>query len=231
MSRFRYRVGVAPVSVENGAVTVRRALATMARLAAAVLGVAGLAACAGSGFRYVKSAETETYFKVPEGWKVFQRDEVLGQSAEQSSDDPGLRYLAIFDADPVPSLDHDLQTAEHPFGLVRVRALDVEQRDKFSRSELRNEIVPIDDILDQRIGEVELIEEPESIVKPKGLAGTRLVYRVQTSTGSFTVHQIGLVDPDHRNVYFFIAGCETSCYERNRRMITEVAESWTIKER
>jgi hypothetical protein len=202
----------------------------MARVVATVLGTAALAACAGSGFRYVKSTETETYFKVPEEWKVFDRDEVLGQSTEPSSQDPGLRYLAIFDADPVPSLDHDLQTAEHPFGLVRVRALDVEQRDKFSRSDLRNEIVPIDDILDQKLGEVELVQEPESIVKPKGLAGTRLVYRVRTSTGSFTVDQIGLVDPDHRYVYFFIAGCETSCYERNRRMITEVADSWTIKE-
>lgn len=191
-----------------------------------------LPACAGSGFQYIKSSGAGTYFKVPKEWKVYDRQQVLDSVDVQPdvAKDPGLKFLAIFDADPKPSLDHELQTAVHPFGLVRVRELDLNERDAFSRADLRNEIVPIDDILDQQLGDVELVSQPKSIVRPKGLAGTRLVYRIKTTTGSFTVDQTGLVDPDHRQVYFFIAGCESRCYDQNRRTITEIADSWTIKE-
>lgn len=191
-----------------------------------------LSACAGSGYQYVQSSSNATYFKVPKDWKVFDRADVLkaassSQPVDAASD---LKFLAIFDGDPVPSLEHGLETASHPFGIVTVRELDIEERDKFSRSELRNQVVPIDEILDLKKGKVDLVSEPKSILQPKGLAGTRLTYRISTDDLSFTVDQIGLVDPDHRFVYFFIAGCESTCYDQNRSTITEIADSWTIKE-
>lgn len=217
------------VTVSSG---VRARSAVAGWLIVAALASVVLAGCTGSGFRYVKSSANATYFKVPKDWKVFDRDQVVGAVSQTEPVDKssGLKFLAIFDADPHPSLDHDLQTATHPFGLARVRELNLEERDAFSRADLRNEIVPIDDILDQKLGTVDLVTEPKSIVRPKGLAGTRLVYRISTSDGSFTVDQTGLVDPDHRLVYFFIAGCESECYASNRRTITEIADSWTIKE-
>ena len=91
----------------------------------------------------------------------------------------GLRYLAIFDADPTPSLDHDLQTADHPFGVVRVRSLDIEERDTFSLAALRNEVIPIDEILDKELGDVEVVAGPHTITQKDGLRGTRIVYTVQ----------------------------------------------------
>ncbi len=197
-----------------------------------VAGVA-LAGCAGSGYQYVKSSSNNAYFKVPKEWKVYKKDQILGASEEKLSqtEASNLRFVAIFDGDPNPSLEHELTTAKHPFGLVRVRELTLEERDSFSLSTLRNEVVRIDDILENELGEVELVEEPKSIVKQKGLAGTRLVYTVNGPDGSFTVDQTGLVDPGTHVVYFFIVGCETKCFSENRRQITEVADSWTIKER
>ncbi len=126
-----------------------------------------------------------------------------------------------------------LQTAEHPFGVAWVRELTLEERDAFSRFDLRNEVVPLDRINDQAIGEVRFLRPPEGIVKPRGLAGTRLAYEIQYAAptpGSFTVDQTGLIDPDHRVVYFFIIGCQTECYNTNRSTITQIADSWTIKE-
>ncbi len=197
-----------------------------------VAGVA-LGGCAGSGYEYVKSSENNAYFKVPKEWKVFDKEQILGASEEKLSrtEESNLRFVSIFDGDPNPSLEHELTTAKHPFGLVRVRELTLEERDTFSLSALRNEVVRIDDILENELGEVELVEQPRSILKPKGLAGTRLVYTVKGPDGSFTVDQTGLVDPGTHVVYFFIVGCEATCFSENRRLISEVADSWTIKER
>ena len=96
---------------------------------------------------------------------------------------------------------------------------------------LRNEIVPIDEILNEETGDIELLKEPEEIATAEGLAGTRLVYRVVTEDGSFTVDQTGLVDAKTQLVYFFIIGCESECYDQHKRKISEIADSWTVKER
>ena len=210
---------------------VRRAGATVVSLmaVAAVL----LTSCAGSGFTYVKSSANKTYFKVPDNWRVYNKDQVLGldKSATRPQPDPGLKYLAVFDGDPKPSLEHDLQTATAPFGVVKVRQLSPEERDTFSLASLRNEVIPIDDILQQDVGQIQLVTQPKSIVKSRGLHGSRLVYSVVTENGSFTVDQTGLVDAATNVLYFFIVGCEAECFAQNRRTISEVADSWTIKER
>ena len=211
----------------------RQGSAARGRLAAwLILAVVVLAGCAGSGYQYVKSSSSNAYFKVPKEWKVFDKDQILGAADEQLSqtESSNLRFVSIFDGDPNPSLEHELTTAKHPFGLVRVRELTLEERDTFSLSTLRNEVVRIDDILENELGDVELVEQPKTIVKRKGLAGARLVYTVKGPEGSFTVDQTGLVDPGTHVVYFFIVGCESTCFSENRRQISEVADSWTIKE-
>ncbi len=224
-----------PDSVKNGGVTGRgaggRGRASRTALAAVLVAGLALAGCAGSGYKYVKSSTNDAYYKIPERWKLFDKQQVIASTGAQLSteEETGLRYLAIFDADPKPSLDHDLQTAQHPFGVVRVRTLDVAERDAFSLAALRNEVIPIDDILETELADVEVVAGPYSIVKD-GMRGSRITYTVQSEDGSFTVDQTGLVDPATTQVYFFIVGCEAGCYAENRKTITEIADSWTIKE-
>lgn len=219
-------------SVENGAVKGRVGRLRRAAAAVALVVVSGTAtACAGSGYRYVKTSTDNAYYKIPEDWKLFDKQQVIASTGVQLSqeEDSGLRYLAIFDADPDPSLDHDLQTADYPFGVVRVRRLGIQERDTFSLAALRNEVIPIDEILDQELGDVEVVAGPESIYE-NGLRGTRIVYTVQGAQSSFTVDQTGLVDPGTNNVYFFIVGCKADCFAEHRRTISEIADSWTVKE-
>jgi hypothetical protein len=187
--------------------------------------------CAGSGYKYVKTSTNNAFYKIPEKWKLFDKQQVIASTGAQLSaeEEMGLRYLAIFDADPKPSLDHDLQTAAHPIGVVRVRSLDIEERDTFSLQTLRNEVIPIDEILDKDLGNVEVVEGPRTITQKDGLRGTRIVFTVEGTTNSFTVDQTGLVDPATNLVYFFIVGCQADCYSENRSTITEIADSWTVK--
>ncbi|MEA2685482.1 MAG: hypothetical protein QOE93_677, partial [Actinomycetota bacterium] len=174
----------------------------------------------------------DAYYKIPKKWTLFDKQQVIASTGAQLSaeEEMGLRYLAIFDADPKPSLDHDLQTASHPFGVVRVRSLDIEERDTFSLAALRNEVIPIDEILDKELGDVEVVAGPETITQKDGLRGTRIVYTVQGTQNSFTVDQTGLVDPATNMVYFFIVGCDADCFSANRKTITEIADSWTVKQ-
>jgi hypothetical protein len=197
--------------------------------AAAVL----LSACGGSEYRYIKSSSNGTYFKVPKDWKVYDKETIVEASGSNLSENQfdALRFMVAFDADPDPSLDHDLQTATKPFGLARVRQLSAQERLTFSLAALRNEIVPIDQILNEESGDIELLKEPEEIATSSGARGTRLVYRVVTEDGSFTVDQTGLVDAKTQFVYFFIIGCESNCYDQHKQKISEIADSWTVKER
>ena len=200
-------------------------------VAAALVAALALGGCAGSGYKYVKASTDDAYYKIPDRWKLFDKQQVIASTGTQlsSAEESDLRYLAIFDADPKPSLDHDLQTAQHPFGVVRVRTLDVAERDAFNLQALRNEVIPIDDILEKELADVEVVSGPYSIVK-NGMRGSRITYTVQSEDSSFTVDQTGLVDPATTQVYFFIVGCDAKCYADNRNTITEIADSWTIKE-
>ncbi len=202
------------------------------RVAAIVLVGAIAAGCADSGYKYVKASTDNAYYKIPDDWKLFDKQQVIASTGAQlsSEEEMGLRYLAIFDADPKPSLDHDLQTADHPFGVVRVRSLGIEERDTFSLAALRNEVIPIDEILDKELGDVEVVTGPETLTQKDGLRGTRIVYTVEGAQNSFTVDQTGLVNPATNMVYFFIVGCDADCFAANRRTITEIADSWTVKQ-
>lgn len=208
-------------------------LARRTAAGAVAAGALLLSACAGSDFQYVKNSSEGAYFKVPKDWTVYDKDDIVAASGNRlsPSQEDTLRFMVAFDADPDPSLEHDLQTATRPFGLARVRELAPDERQQFSLIALRNEIVPIDQILEEETGEIELLQEPKDIATADGFAGTRLVYRVTTDDGSFTVDQTGLTDAQTRRVFFFIIGCESKCYDQHKRTITEIADSWTVKER
>jgi len=209
-------------------------MGVVGRLLVGVVAAGAFAAgCTGSGYTYVMASTDNAYYKIPEDWKLFDKQQVIASTGAQLSNDEemGLRYLAIFDADPKPSLEHDLQTADHPFGVVRVRALTIEERDTFSLAALRNEVIPIDEILDQELGDVEVVGGPHTLTQKDGLRGTRIIYTVQGAENSFTVDQTGLVDPATNMVYFFIVGCDADCFAANKRTITEIADSWTVEDK
>ncbi len=207
----------------KGSVTRAAALA----LAGAVLG----AACGSSAYTYVSSPAAGAYFRIPRAWHLFDEAEIRRHNGEgPASEDDEFRYLAIFDADPEPSLDHDLETAAQPFGLVRVRELAGTERDGYSLASLRNEMIPVDRIAGQDNAQVRDLAPPVSVEMGRTLAGTRLVYAVEHDGLSYAVHQVGLLDRGTRVVYFFLVGCRLDCFEANRATIDAVARSWTVEE-
>jgi len=207
-----------------------RRTAVKAALLALVL---SLPACKGSGYSYISNASTKTYFKVPEKWELFERGEMMSgespavsiQSLQGASD----LWVVAFDAAPSPDLDNVLATSsQHPTGYALVRPLTEKERDTYSLASLRNEVVPLDR-LKQADGRVEAVSE-EEIELESGAHGSRLVNEIKVEGDVFTLDQTGLVDSGTHRVYVLVIGCEAACYEANKAVIDQVADSWTIEE-
>jgi hypothetical protein len=189
-----------------------------------------VASCSGSGYTYVSQTSTKTFFKVPDDWKVFRKDSVLAHpgviSGIAAKDD---RFLVNFDADPKPSLKHNFLTGKFPFGVARVRALSADEQDQYSLAMLRNEVIPIDQLLQEDPKSVDVLASPR-LLTHDGLRGAKLEYSVHLSDGTtFTATQVGFVDTATRNVWFLMVGCSTQCYKRHSAAIHRVIDSWTVE--
>ena len=199
---------------------------------AGVLALA-LVGCAGTGFQYVSSSETNTVFKVPEDWTLYSEDDVFefrppDLSPQQEAANRASQWIMAFDGAEPPSLEHLFaQTSKQPAGYAKVRVLSDEERDTYSLRSLRNEEFEIDRLVkDQR---VELISDDE-VALENGFAGSRVVFNVRQGAGFVTVNQTALVDSQTRVLYLFLIGCDADCYSKNEEVISEVVSSWTIKE-
>jgi len=198
----------------------------------AVLGLvvsAALASCAGTSYHYVSNNATGTFFKVPSSWKVFGKAQVLADPGQlgprgASSD----RFLVEFDASPHPAAGHDFVSSAYPFGIARVRPLSLQEHDQYSLAALRNEVVPVDNLLNQDPNSVQVVSAPK-LLTHNGLRGTELEYSVHVNSATFTVEQIGYVDTPTKTVWYLIVGCTVSCYQHYSGDIHRVVASWLVE--
>jgi hypothetical protein len=211
----------------NGPGVLRKAVALLGLL---VVGAVLLVSCEGTGFRYPQNTETRTFFKVPEAWALFGEEELFPEGAAGGDDpilwavgfaaDPGDRPAELFD------LAHD-----RPRGLAVVYRFTAEERDNVSLRAIRNTLIPVDQIAEQQPERLQVLSASDVVVEG-GIHGNHLVFSVESATGEMlTVNQIGLVDPETENLYFFAIGCLADCYRANRSLIEQIAGSWTVKER
>jgi hypothetical protein len=212
----------------------RRALFVSVVAAAAALG----AACGDSEYSYVASSKEKTYLRVPHSWRVFDEDELIasedGASREQVEAARARQWLAAFDASPRPSLQHIDRPAEYPSGLVQVRALTAQERDVMSNQVLRSQLLDADPLKLQEEDPARLqVLTAEDVTRKGGFRGTHLVvsFRAEENRPVTTMNYSALVDSKTRYLYMLLIHCRTDCYERNRSVIDDIVESWTVEER
>lgn len=206
----------------------RRIAAITALLATGVL----LAGCTGSGYQYVKSSEDKTYFKVPDRWTLYDEDEILDAvddlSATQREAEAARGWQIAFDGAPRPSIEHTARlVGRHPAGFAVVNQLSFDESDGLSLAALRNFFVDVDGALDNDLGQV---LEYEELQRDGGFRGLRIVADLETSTGLITIDQTVLVDQATTKVYALLISCTKVCYDDNRGDITNVVDSWTVRE-
>jgi hypothetical protein len=233
----RLAIRTATILLEDPSLTGPVGMTRAAWTALAALVGLFLAACQPSAFTYVPNSEEGVYLRFPSDWHLFESEEVL---AHQFADlTPGNRevmheqmWAIAFDADPQPDLAHVFELGEidgYPVGFMRVRQLPNAERDQFSLLSLRNEFIPIDDILQAAPGRIEPLIQ-EDLTTPEGLRGVRLRFNIALNEGVFTYDQTAYVDAETRTVYLLTVGCTVECFEAHRSQIDQITESWTIKE-
>jgi hypothetical protein len=201
-------------------------------LAAVVAAGVLLAACAGSG--YVKNSDDHTYFKVPDSWKLYDEDAIVGslrdqltKKQRQAALDTG--WQVAFDASSRASLKHILNPqASSPEGMAIVSQLSADESDAMSLQALRNSFVNIDAALQANAADV-VTYEP--VTFDGGFHGIHLVATIEDKKGrSSTIDQTSVVDQDTTKTYSLILTCTTTCYDRNQDKIDNVVKSWTVRD-
>ena len=203
-------------------------------------GAVFLAACGGSGFTYVGTSTDRAYFKVPSDWTKFNKQEILvATGLDQSPDSQSkFHFLVGYYSDPSPAIDHVVKPdaqMRYPTVLAYVRKLGFLDHDTYSLEKIRNEVYPLDQLLQAHQAEVLSYRD---ITLAGGVHGSQIVYNL--SGGNFTiapgnlvfrVAQIGLLDPGTDLFYLFVLRCSADCYRANQSLIDEVVNSWIVKER
>jgi hypothetical protein len=213
--------------VDTGAV-IRRHLplgAVAVVLALALLG----AACSSTGYHYVKNSDDRTYFKVPDGWKLFDEDQLTAKlSPHERETTLESSWQVAFDASPKPSLKHLLAPrTSHPNGYATVQDLNFDASDNVSTSALRNFFFDIDSAVQGGTGSIISYEplEPDG-----GFRGFRLVAEVDTPDRHVvTVDETMLLDQATSKLYALVVTCDARCYDHNSDQIERVVKSWTVE--
>lgn len=212
----------------------RRHRRRVTTLALCLAGLTVLAACGSPRYHYVKNSEEHTYVRVPSAWALFDEEQIstgLDESREFKDQFNKLTWSVGFDAAPRPALKNVLSpTADHPTGLVQVRTLRPEERDRFSLSTLRSFLLEFDPLESDRPG-VEVLGSRD-VSRPGGLHGNEFVVNLKTTEGTRVKwRQIALVDAEVRKIHVLAITCVDDCYQANEKVIEEVVSSWQVKER
>ena len=197
-----------------------------------------LAACAGSGYRYVENGDEGAYFKVPDGWELYEvdfhdtlpTDRPLPDGAELVEGP----WRVVFDSAPDPSVNHiDELQPEHVVGQAEIGAIRTDRRDTLTLADLRSLVLggeadPID-LYEQGSTDLELVDY-EEIATADGLRGNRIVVNVRLQGDDFvTIDQVALVDAATETFYRFLVKCDAACYRDHRDQIDTIVDSWTVE--
>lgn len=196
-----------------------------------VLLLVSLIACSEPQYHYLKNSDLDAYFRVPRDWTLFSENE-FKTAVSRSQLPPDLQritWASGFDASQAPTLSNLYTPAPAPVGFSQVKILNVLEQGRLSFDELRNYILPLDQLLQN--GDAEPLDGLYDQPFERGeLHGTRAIWAIQGADGPFVFDQIAMFDPDRSRLFLLVFSCATDCYSQHRRSIDDVVESLTVGE-
>jgi hypothetical protein len=210
-----------------------------ASLGVLLVGAVLVSACSGPNFQYIHDHETQTFLRLPNAWKTFDQQTLLGTSPVpnpfQQQGNP-VQFLEAFTADANEQPANFPQpTAAKPQGFVLVRQLSPPEQDSVSLGAIRNAFVPIDQMMQQDPNSVAVFSYDPNL-QVGSFRGSHIVFSVRSSpdaahpyTQSYTVNQTGMLDPGLERMYLLVLMCSSSCYKDNQSTIEQIANSWKVE--
>ena len=211
------------------------------RVATAVLACGALALILSgcqitSGVQYVSHRSpdgVDLYFKVPTGWSVFDTKQVLeAQNGRlgptQLKQISGGEWLETMSPRPGVTAKSSLGIGRrYPTAFVQSRELGDTERDDLNFSAMRSEFLPTDPLTATSGYEVLNYNE---FSLAGGIHGIKMIVNITTTTPVVTWGQITAVDANTDYIFSIVVGCEASCWGENAGALTNLLDSWTLKE-
>jgi hypothetical protein len=200
------------------------------------IGALLLSGCLGTGFTYVSHRNpdgTVLYFKVPDHWKIFNQDQIIlssnpALSRSQLSQIEGSRWLEAFTVSPHPSVKNALNLqGSYPTGFAEARQLNVTERQSYSLSSLRSEILGTDPL---STGSPDTPLAYSEFTGANGMRGSRMTVLIPSTGGKFdTYEQIAEVDGGTNWIFIIAVGCTATCWRPNEGLLNQLLDSWAVK--
>jgi hypothetical protein len=196
-----------------------------------------LSGCLGSSFAYFShiGSGTELYFKLPTKWSVFSAKQLIEASngplsATQITQIEQGNWETSFSAAPHPSAKQLIvEGSQYPNGVVFAKVLSADDRDQFSYSSMRSEILG-EDPLTVSSSPFNVLSYTE-FTRPGGIRGSKMVTDISEANGVVeTFAQVIAVNANTNYVYGIGVACKASCWGPNEGLINQVLNSWNVKE-
>jgi hypothetical protein len=211
----------------------------------------------GSEFRYVKSADSTLFVKVPMKWKSYSNTELVlaeaqlnqSQGTPQSDNDLradiALNWRVGFDSSEAPTpVDVVVANTDHFVVDVRVRTLTADERKVINTDALRNLVVPIDQL--QAAQDAADKDQPPSLVtnknfavrvdqeisRPGGFHGVQTIVDMRGTdpdTRSYVFNDVVMLNAENTKLYVLNIHCESLCYDQHTSSVLQIIHSVTLQ--
>lgn len=206
-------------------------------LGAIVLATLLLTSCAHSTQKYAASKSEGVYFTVPNTWHEITMKALNSQEAKSTAIGATEKLALVKWQDAYspdkklgPKETFSLTPTNSPLAFVRVRDLFPDEINAVSYNTLRDIVQPVTDWVNNPTATTpiyNIIDDHEVI--QKGGRGVRTIYNFIESGVSQTVDQTALMSADHTKIYVFVLRCTTTCYNKNIKAISRIADSFTVR--
>ncbi|HEY6798149.1 MAG TPA: hypothetical protein VI248_26015 [Kineosporiaceae bacterium] len=198
----------------------------------AVLLVAVLTACGAPSYQFMASDTDDLALKMPRSWNLVNSG--VPPTSDGTPAETG-NWFAVYDAADHPSMDH--VTAVHasaPVAVIRTLVVTKEQGRSVTDDTLKDAWLPVSDKSRATAGvqgftgtNFHLLDDQKL---DTGTAnGVHVVFSYDLGQGPEVFDQIVLTDKNKTRVHLLLVHCSASCYDTNRRAITDSMGSFTVR--
>lgn len=203
-----------------------------------LLGMGALSGCATPSQKYAADKKDGVYLSVPFSWHLISNQTLNAREATSKNTGAADRLANVtFQQAYSPNEKYrardvlTLVAPTAPLVYLRVRNLLPDEINSTSYNSLRNIIVPLTswiDGSDSSAPPFELLDDVE--VVQKKARGVRTSYSFTAKQQlSQTVDQTTLLSDDRSKIYVLIIRCTTTCFNKNRRQLSKIANSFTVR--
>lgn len=197
-----------------------------------------LSACGVPSQYYASDKKDGVYLTLPTGWHSISQLKLNALEATSTATGAADRLALVRwqegfspDAKVGAKAVLNLSAPSSPVIYVRVRGLTFDETNAVSFNSLRNMIVPLTtwiDGTDTTAPEFQIFDDSPVIQKVARGVHTNYEFTVKGQP-SQTIDQTALVSEDRSLIYVLIVRCTTTCFDKNRAVLSKISKSFTVR--